>query len=248
MTKPTGAARTVSAGVSALAAGPADQRVVAYTRVSTQKQNETRNGLEAQTDAIVRYAGAHELEVIAWERDVMSGTKRNRPGLEAALDRLEAGEAPALLVAKLDRLGRSVVDLGVLIETYFVQGRFTLLSAGDSIDTRTPSGRLVLHVLASVSQWEAEAIRERTVAALSAKRQRGEKLGGRVPYGYREDGGLLLPNADERETMTRARTLREEGLSLREVSVALAAEGRVSRAGRPFVKAAISKMLRAELA
>src|SRR5216684_2636542 len=87
-------------------------------------------------------------------------SRLDRPGLQRALAMLKAGEGEALLGVKLDRLTRSVVDLGTLVERYFVPGKAALLSVGEQIDTRSAAGRLVLNVLASVSQWEREAIGE----------------------------------------------------------------------------------------
>ena len=82
-----------------------------------------------------------------------SAKSLDRPGLQRALGMLKAGEAEALLVVKLDRLTRSVVDLGTLVERYFAPGKAALLSVGEQIDTRSAAARLVLNVLASVSQW-----------------------------------------------------------------------------------------------
>jgi len=112
---------------------------------------------------------------------------------------LKAGEAEALLVVKLDRLTRSVVDLGSLVERYFAPGKAALLSVGEQIDTRSAAGRLVLNVLASVSQWEREAIGERTATVMQHKARQGEYTGGQAPYGRRvaADGSQLEPHPDE---------------------------------------------------
>jgi DNA invertase Pin-like site-specific DNA recombinase len=105
----------------------------------------------------------------------------DRPGLQRALGTLKRGEADALLVVKLDRLTRSVVDLGSLVERYFAPGKAALLSVGEQIDTRSAAGRLVLNVLASVSQWEREAIAERTATAMQHKARQGEYAGRSRP-------------------------------------------------------------------
>jgi hypothetical protein len=104
---------------------------------------------------------------------------------------------------KLDRLTRSVRDLGALLDGYF-HDRFALLSVMDSIDTRTAGGRLVLNVLASVSQWERETIAERTRTALAFKREQGVKLGRRPIEEVREDGA---------EIVARVAALQREGLN-----------------------------------
>jgi hypothetical protein len=121
-----------------------------------------------------------ELELVAIEADEgVSAKTLRRPGVQRALAALEEGRADALLVTKLDRLTRSVRDLGDLVDRYFADGsRWSLLSVGDSIDTKTAAGRLVLNVLASVAQWEREATGERTRDALAEVRRQGGTLGG----------------------------------------------------------------------
>ena len=102
------------------------------------------------------YAALYELDLVAMEVDAGVRAKTlQRPALRQALARLKAGEAEALLVVKLDRLTRSVQDLGVLVETYFLAGKWSLMSVSEQIDTRTAAGRMVLHILAAVSQWDA---------------------------------------------------------------------------------------------
>src|SRR5437660_108643 len=116
--------------------------------------------LDAQREKLRAYCTALDLELIdVYEDHGFSAKSLERPALKT-------GKADILLITKLDRLTRSVKDLGHLVDTYFLPGKFSLLSIGDSIDTRTASGRLVLNVLASVAQWEREAISERTSEAL----------------------------------------------------------------------------------
>jgi site-specific DNA recombinase len=146
--------------------------VVGYSRVSTASQADQGSSLEAQKAKIAAYAVALELNVIASLEDASSAGSLDRPGLKAALTLLECGAAQGIVIAKLDRLTRSVKDLGYLIDRYFGE-KFALFSVGDSIDTRSAGGRLVLNVLASVSQWEREAIGERTKETLAHLRSQG---------------------------------------------------------------------------
>jgi len=146
---------------------------------------------------------------------------------------------------KLDRLTRSVVHLGHLVEEYFADGESALLSVGEQIDTRSAAGRLVLNVLASVSQWEREAIGERTSAAMQHMASLGEYTGGPPPYGFRlgPDGERLIEDAQEQTVLTAARRLRSAGLSLRSVARALNADGFRSRAGKQFTHIQVARML-----
>lgn len=158
---------------------------------------------------------------------------------------LTRGQADAILVVKLDRLTRSVRDLGELVERYFAPGKWALLSVGEQIDTRSAAGRLVLNVLASVSQWEREAIGERTSAAMQYKASGGEYIGGAVPYGYRlgADGVCLEPEPAEQAVIAEARALRSEGRSLRAISGALDRRAMRARKGRPFAPSQIARMV-----
>jgi site-specific DNA recombinase len=129
-------------------------------------------------------AQLYDLELLETIVDAGESAKSlDRLGLQRALAMLKEGQAEALLVVKLDRLTRSVVDLGTLVERYFAPGKAALLSVGEQIDTRSAAGRLVLNVLASVSQWEREAFGERTATAMQHKASQGEYTGGWAPYG-----------------------------------------------------------------
>lgn len=171
-----------------------------------------------------------------------SGRTLNRPGLHQALGMLVAGEADAVLVTKLDRLTRSVRDLGALLETPFTTA--ALFSVAGQIDTRSAAGRLVLNVLTSVAQWERETISERTRTVLAHKRAIGERTGG-LPYGtaLTADGKTLVPVPAEQGVIALARTLATAGLSLQQISSALSARGIVTRTGRPFAAAQVQRML-----
>jgi DNA invertase Pin-like site-specific DNA recombinase len=107
-------------------------RTVAYVRVSTDKQVEHGLSLDAQQAKLTAYATLYDLDLVAVEVDAgVSAKTLQRPALQQALWRLKAGEAEALLVVKLDRLTRSVKDLGVLVETYFLAGKWSLLSVSE---------------------------------------------------------------------------------------------------------------------
>ena len=216
-------------------AQPSRTRTVAYLRVSTDKQAEHGVSLDAQRAKVEAYASLYDLDLVAVEVDAGASAKSldHRPALDRALALLAAAEADALLVVKLDRLTRSVRDLGELVER-FQRGGWALLSVGEQVDTRTAGGRLVLNVLASVAQWEREAIGERTRAALAHKRANGEKTGGAAPYGYRlaEDGIHLEPEPSEQEALALILALRADGLSLRAVAARLNADAVPARGSR----------------
>ena len=222
-------------------------RAVAYLRVSTDKQADHGVSLSAQRAKVEAYAALYGVELVAVIEDAGASAKTlERPGLSAALAMIDAGEAEGLLVAKLDRLTRSVRDLDTLISRWF--GSTTgpaLLSVAEQIDTRSAAGRLVLNILASVSQWEREAIGERTSAAMRHKASRGEYIGGRVPYGMvlASDGIGLVEDPAEQAVIATARAARADGLSLRAIAVELARQGFTSRTGRTFAAVQIRRMV-----
>lgn len=140
--------------------------IIGYARVSTNDQN-----LDAQSDALTA-AGAERIFA-----DKISGAKRERPELEKLLDQLRPGDV--VVVAKYDRLARSLRDLLDLVEVIKERGA-GFRSLAEDIDTTTPAGRLVFHVFASIAQFERERIAERTREGLQAAKARG-RIGGRPP-------------------------------------------------------------------
>ena len=210
-------------------------RVIAYCRVSTDEQASSGVSLQAQESKLRAYALAMDLELVRVESDAgVSAKTLDRPALQRALASLSADEADALVVVKLDRLTRSVRDLADLLEQYF-SADHGLISLGESVDTRTAAGRLVLNVMTSVAQWEREAIGERTSNALQHMKAQGKRVGA-IPYGYTlaEDGVSLVPQPDEQQTITQARRLRAMGASLRVTASVLASHGMFARNGRTF--------------
>jgi site-specific DNA recombinase len=149
-------------------------RAIGYARVSTDKQADSGVSLEAQQEKIRAMAvvqGAALLDVIVDAGE--SAKTLDRPGMERLLALVDARKVDTVIIAKLDRLTRSVKDLALLLE-HFTRRGVGLVSVAESLDTNTAAGRLVLNIMVSVSQWEREAIGERTrdaMARMKAKRQ-----------------------------------------------------------------------------
>jgi len=226
-------------------------RTIAYLRVSTEKQVDTGCSLDAQRAKVEAYASLYDLELVSIEVDAGASAKTlERPALNRALALLKTGKADALLVVKLDRLTRSVKDLGTLIERFFAPGRFALMSVAEQVDTRSAAGRLVLNVLTSVAQWEREATGERTSAAMAYKRGRREYTGGLVPYGWQlaVDGVNLEPCDTEQAVLVAGLALKAAGLSLRKVGARLEARGMLPRSGGHWHAKTVRDLLAAELA
>ena len=219
-------------------------KAVAYVRVSTEKQVDAGQSLEAQQAKVTAYAGLYDLELVEVIVDAGESAKSlNRPGLTRALAMLKSGQAEALVVVKLDRLTRSVRDLGDLVERHFANGKAELHSVSEKIDTRSAGGRLVMNVLASVSQWEREAIGERTAAVMQFKAKAGEYTGGRAPYGFRVEAGRLVRVEAEQAVLAAARKAKAKGLSLRAIARVLEQRGVLSRVGKAFAPTQIARLV-----
>ena len=138
--------------------------VYGYARVSTADQN-----LDRQLDALRK----HGIDKLFCEK--MSGTKKNRPELDKMLNELSEGDT--VVIESLSRLGRSVKNLSELME-YFNTKNIRLVSMKETIDTTSPTGRLLYTILASLAAFERDILVERTSEGLKAARARG-RVGGR---------------------------------------------------------------------
>jgi DNA invertase Pin-like site-specific DNA recombinase len=221
-------------------------KAVGYIRVSTDKQAEHGVSLEAQQAKIEAYAQLYDVELVDIIIDAgVSAKTLERPGLQKALGMLRKGQANALLVAKLDRLTRSVKDLGTLVEGYFSSDRITLLSVADAIDTRTAAGRLVLNVLGSVAQWERETIGERTKEAMGHLRQQHQRTSLHAPYGFQivADGKALVADAGEQALVAAIRDAKSRGLTQRQIVTDVARQGFTNRLGKPLTRTQVQRIL-----
>jgi DNA invertase Pin-like site-specific DNA recombinase len=154
-----------------------DERVIGYVRVSTDEQADSGAGLAAQRAAILAEAqrrGWHLVEVI--EDAGYSGKSLKRPGIAAALDALAHKRADTLVVAKLDRVSRSLLDFAGLMDRA-AREHWALVALDVNVDTTTPAGEMMANVLATFAQFERRLIAQRTRDALAQKRLAGVRLG-----------------------------------------------------------------------
>jgi site-specific DNA recombinase len=216
-------------------------RTVGYVRVSTDKQGIS---LEAQAEkiramALVQSAELSEIIVENGE----SAKSLNRPGMTKLLAMVDAGKVKAVIVAKLDRLTRSVKDLCELLERFERRG-VALVSVAESLDTGSAAGRLVLNIMAAVSQWEREAIGERTRDALRHKRSQGQRVGN-IAFGYRlaGDGQHLEPDPAEQGALAEIQRLRDNGETLRGIAATLNHRAYRTRRGTPWRLESVARVL-----
>jgi DNA invertase Pin-like site-specific DNA recombinase len=162
-----GSVHSPAAGIAALG----------YVRVSTDEQSASGAGLVAQRAAIEAEAARRGWQLLDVVEDAgFSGRDLRRPGIRAVLDALRSGRAAALIVAKVDRLSRSMVDFTALMDRSAREG-WALVALDLGVDTSTPSGEAMVNVMATFSQFERRLIGQRTKEALAVKRAQGVRLG-----------------------------------------------------------------------
>jgi DNA invertase Pin-like site-specific DNA recombinase len=151
---------------------------VGYIRVSTEEQANSGLGLEAQRAAIEAECVRRGWALLAIHEDagISGSTVAKRPGLTAALEDVESGRTGGIVVAKLDRLSRSLADFADLMARAQSAG-WNLVALDLGVDLATPSGEFMAGVMASAAQWERRIIGQRTRDALAVKKGQGVRLG-----------------------------------------------------------------------
>ena len=205
------------------------EAVVGYRRVSTEQQSESGAGMAAQLCAIEQHCEHHRLTLAhVYEDDGVSAkTLKGRPGLSDALEVLANGEAAALVVAKLDRLARSVHDFAGLVRIAEREG-WGIVALDLGVDMTTPTGGLLANVTASVGEWEARIISLRTSEALAQRKAAGVRLG--------------RPRSLDPLVADRIRILRSEGSTLQGIADELNSDAITTPAGRTWSPALVRKV------
>ena len=203
-------------------------RCAIYTRKSTEEGLEQQfNSLQAQRESAEAYVlsqrqAGWQVLPDAYDDGGFSGASLDRPGLKKLLSDVEAGKIDVVLVYKVDRLSRSLLDFARLVEL-FDRHRVSFVSVTQEFNTTSSLGRLTLNILLSFAQFEREIIGERTRDKLGAARRKGKWIGGSPVLGYDVDpaGGRLVVNASEAEQVRQIFEIAAEAgsleLTLREV-------------------------------
>lgn len=166
-----------------------ERMAIGYTRISTDEQIASGYGLDAQAQKKRAYAtaiGIDLAEVVV--DDAYSRAYLDRPGLTALLDRLRAGEISTVIIAKLDRLSRSLRNLLNLHGDEFAKNSVALVSVTEQFDASTPSGRLFFQMVGLFAEFERNVITERTSDGRKEKARKGCYGGRKAPAGYRPGG------------------------------------------------------------
>ncbi len=177
-------------------------RCAVYTRKSTEEGLEMEfNSLDAQREACEAYVASQRAEgwLLVSDRyddGGFSGGTLERPALKRLLADIEAGRVDVVVVYKIDRLSRSLMDFSRLVEV-FDRYNVTFVSVTQSFNTTTSMGRLTLNVLLSFAQFEREVIGERIRDKFAASRRKGMWMGGWAPLGYEVRDRKLVVNEED---------------------------------------------------
>lgn len=201
---------------------------VGYCRVSTDKQGERGYGLDAQRAVIEAEAEQRGWTLAHIYVDVASGkSTRRRPEFGAMLGALADKQADVLIVGKLDRLSRSLIDFAQIMGLAQEQG-WGIDALDIGVDTSTINGELIANIIMALAQWERRIIGQRTTAALVQVRASGQALG--------------RPSGVTMETRRLIRTLRGSGLSWHKIAQALVAEGVPTAQGGKWHASTVRKL------
>ena len=190
----------------------ATNRVLGYVRVSTDEQAKTGHGLAAQRKAISDECERRGWDLVGIVGEVKGASAKSldRAGLQSVLASMDAHEADVLLVAKMDRLSRSLLQGAQVMERAKAR-RWALVALDLQVDTTTPAGEMLANVVLSTAQYERRLIGERTKAGLAAARAKGKVLGRRQSLSDAIVGRIVAERA--------------AGRSLPAIAAALAADG-----------------------
>ena len=227
---------------------PRRLRCAIYTRKSSEEGLDMAfNSLDAQRDACAAYIASQKSE--GWvalpgryDDGGFSGGTLERPALRRLLADIEAGRIDIVVVYKIDRLSRSLMDFAKLVEV-FDRHNVTFVSVTQSFNTTTSMGRLTLNILLSFAQFEREVIGERIRDKFAASRARGMWMGGHPPLGYDVRDRKLVVNDVEAAAV---HSVFERFLAVGSATTlarTLAAEGMTTKRGHPIDKGAVYKLL-----
>jgi DNA invertase Pin-like site-specific DNA recombinase len=213
-------------------------KLAAYVRVSTEKQVREGFGLDAQRAEIRAWAKEHGHRIVVWCADEgISGANgiETREGLYDALAAVRSRKVDGIVFTALDRLARRMTEQeGVLGEVWRAGGCVFSLGDGGVVledDPDDPMRTAIRQMRGVFAQLERGLIRQRMAKGKRGKAAQGGYVGGAPPFGFSAVDGQLVTNSDEQVTIARARVLRSDGMSLREIAAALDAEGLRARRG-----------------
>ena len=239
---------TRQAPATGLPATVQKRRCGIYTRKSSEEGLDMEfNSLDAQREACEAYIASQRAEGWVLVRDRyddggVSGGTLERPALKRLLADIEEGLVDVIVVYKIDRLSRALMDFAKLVEV-FDRNNATFVSITQAFNTTTSMGRLTLNILLSFAQFEREVIGERIRDKVAASRKRGMWMGGFVPLGYDVRDRKLVVNPSEADLVRAVFTGFVETRSGTVLLRQLREAGATTKRGKPFTKTDIYRVL-----
>ena len=220
-------------------------RVATYTRVSTEDQAREGFSLPAQKDRLEAFCSSQGWNIVEhYTEEGQSAKNLDRPELQRLLSDIKNGGIEIVLVYRLDRLTRSVLDLYTLLKVFEGSG-VGFRSATEVYDTTTAMGRLFITLVAALAQWERENLSERISFGMAQMARSGKRPGTKEPYGYKFVGGSQLDIIQgEAETVRLIFKLSLSGLGQRKTAEYLNQRGIPSKTGKLWIDSTIWGMLR----
>ena len=234
--------------VSAISAATRKLRCAVYTRKSSEEGLDMEfNSLDAQREACEAFIASQRAEgwVLVHDRyddGGISGGTLERPALQRLIADIEGGLIDVVVVYKIDRLSRSLIDFTKLVEVFDAHS-VTFVSVTQSFNTTTSMGRLTLNILLSFAQFEREVIGERIRDKVAASRKRGIWMGGFVPLGYDVRDRKLVVNDAEAVLVRRIFQGFAELESCTKLVRVLRAEGATTKRGKPMNTSDVYRIL-----
>jgi len=220
-------------------------KAIGYIRVSTEMQVNEGVSLDAQSAKIRAYCELNDLELIEIVCDAGKSAKTtNRDGLQKCLAAIASGEAQAIVVYKLDRLSRKVLDTLNLISEIESHGA-SLHSISEKLDTSSALGKFFVNMTAALAQLERDQISERVTMAMSHKKNEGQHC-GRAAYGFEMVDKELVKVESQFEAIAIIREMRASGAALRAIADRLNGEGIPTQRGGKWQASTINQIIKRE--
>ena len=215
-----------------------------YARVSTDEQFKHGISIDAQVARCRQYTDMLGLASVEIACEGQSAKNTDRPLLQDIIRKIAKKQIHHLIVVKLDRLSRETEDAIRLAKSFARKGcKLHLISEGGPVDLNDPSAEMMFTMRAGFATYERKRIGLNTKFALNRKRQLGERISGKSPYGFKFDDGKIVEDHDESKIITKIISLNNEGYSIRKLIAKLSSQGFYNREGKPFTVPAIWKII-----
>jgi site-specific DNA recombinase len=229
------------------------KKTIGYCRCSTEEQATTGHSLEVQKARIEAYAQAYGLTLDEFVVDAgISAKSLNRPGIQGLMARVKRGEVGSVIVFKLDRISRAIVDLASLVET-FNKYDTSFVSVSEQLDTGSACGRLMVNLLGVLSQFEREQISERVTTTLGHLRTSGKVYSGSTPYGYAPmttSSGVqqLVADDEQQKVLCDIHDMRTGGMGYARIAAVLNEQEVPARNGGKWYASSVHSVLNSRMA